>query len=168
MNDNLKNKMILEKLVTDIWSKLGTAEQNQMIPYSCERLKQYEVVVGMPTFGKYPKTNFIGYPVQVRKDVGAFGSDVVLIREFDGELSTWENQGYLLLTKEELEIATPIFEKLISDDKENWENGFTINGNNREIGYIIEKSEYESTPVAPISITTLENGKISSQIVITG
>lgn len=164
----MNNKEILEKLVTEIWSKLGTVNQNEMIPHSCERLKQYEVVVGMPTFGNMPKTDFIGYPVQVRKDVGAFGSDVVLIRAFDGQLSTWENQGYLLLTKEELEIATPFFEEHISYDKENSELGFTVSGDNREIGYIIEKSKYKSNPIQPVSITTFKDGKISSQVVITG
>lgn len=158
----------LERLVTSVWNKLGTAEQNKMIPHSCERLNQYEVIVGMPTIGKNPKTDFIGYPVQIRKSVGAFGSDVVLIREFDGQLSTWENQGFLLLTKEELEIAAPFFEEHISYDKDNSELGFTINGENREIGYIVEKSKYESNSIQPVSITTLKDGKISSQTVIVG
>lgn len=158
----------LEELVASIWNKLGTAEQNKMIPCTCERLNQYEVVVGLPTIRSMPKIDFIGYPVQVRKNVGAFGSDVVLIRGIDGGLSTWENQGFLLLTKEELEIATPFFEEHISYDKENSELGFTIKGNSREVGYIVEKSNYESSSCPTVSITTTKDGKVSSQTVITG
>lgn len=160
-----ENKKVLDELVTSVWDKLGNANQNKTILTSCERLKQYEVVVGMPTIRTMNKTDFIGYPVQVRKGVGAFGSDVVLIREFDGQLSTWENQGFLLLTKEELETVMPLFKENIEHDKTN-KNGYSIGGEHLEKGYIVENSDYKSEASSTVTITKKKDDKIVEQTVL--
>lgn len=162
-----ENKKILEDLITSVWDKLGTANQNKTILFACERLKQYEVIIGMPTIRTMPKIDFIGYPVQVRKGVGAFGSDVVLIREVDGQLSTWENQGFLLLTKEELEIVMPLFEENIEYDKAN-KNGYSIRGNSLEKGYIVENSEYKSEINSTVTITKTKDNKNTEQTILVG
>lgn len=168
MENPKTSKEIARDFVSEVWSSLGTANQNKMITFDMSQLEQYQVIVALPTIGSYDKAEFLGYPVQIRKKVGAFGSDVVLLRDIDGNLSTWENQGFLLPTKAQSNFITPFFEKLIEDEKSD-SNIYTIKGENAEEGYIIHNAAYSRSQGHSIRITKKDgNGMICEDTVIVG
>lgn len=70
------------------------------------------VVSGINTLG----TNVIGYVVQIRKKWGAFGSDMLFIRDQDGVLMTHENQSFWKLTEDQLEAVKPFFKNTPSEE----------------------------------------------------
>lgn len=162
------SKEIARGFVSEVWDTLGTVNQNKMITFDMSKLEQYQVIVALPTIGNHDKAEFLGYPVQIRKKVGAFGSDVVLLRDIDGNLSTWENQGFLLPTKEQSDFIMPFFEKLIEDEKSD-SNIYTINGENAEDGYIIHNASYSRSQSFSVRITKKDgDGVVLEDTVIVG
>lgn len=135
-NKNFLNKQILEKLVSEVWETVDKDKRKIISPDNLDKLKQYEIVVAFPTVKKHPKNDYIGFPVQIRKNCGVFGSDLVLIRDFEDNLSTWENQGFILLNQKELDIVNPIFEDLIKEEK-TFTDGYSIKNKNTKIGFIV-------------------------------
>lgn len=46
----------------------------------------------------------IGYAVQIRRNAGAFGSDLILIRLANGIIQAWENQSFFSMSEEQIEL----------------------------------------------------------------
>jgi len=163
----MKNEKINE-FVTSVWDKLGTAEQNKMITIDMSRLTRFQVIVALPTLKNIDKLDFIGYPVQIRKGIGAFGSDIVLLRDSNGDLSSWENQGFLILNEIQLSLINPHFEEYVKEDKE-YKGEWTMRGKYPEIGWIVSKPKSVPTESSSVEIT-LKNSedKVTSMIVVQG
>ncbi|EML3441831.1 plasmid protein [Proteus mirabilis] len=114
-----------------------------------------------PAFGQFvitgpnslPVSNRVGFCVQVRRKVGQFGSDMVILRHADGSLCIHENNCYVALTEEQEELARGVFKVLPEDESSESEYG--ANGV-WETGFVIENSETKGTPDVPfvIAITT--------------
>lgn len=159
----------LEALKNEVYATLGTIQQQKMMLFNLdESLEQYRVIIAMPTFRCLETIDLIGYPVQIRKGTGAFGSDRILFRKADGNLMSWENQGFLHLTDEQHEAILPLFKEMIIEDKETHTEGYTIDGMHRRVGYIIkdEGDTPSATSQTMTSITVKNSDTIKEQIVI--
>ncbi|MBU2708838.1 hypothetical protein KCM76_22785 [Zooshikella marina] len=77
--------------------------------------------------------------MQIRKGRGAFGSNQVLLRHFDGELVNHENEFFFYLSDYETSIAKPFFKKSPSDEGDN--PIYTINEREPEAGYLVDTVE---------------------------
>jgi hypothetical protein len=89
-----------------------------------------------PQFGT-SITHYVGYCVQVRKKLGAFGSHVVLLRHCDGTLTSHENQMFIPVSESQISHVRAIFEVL--PEHEDYSRGFSIGGANREINFVVER-----------------------------
>lgn len=93
------------------------------------------VVVG-PNFTSIEQR--FGYCVQVRKKVGQFGSDIVLLRHCEGNLIAHENNCYVAVSAEHEQQARAIF-KMLPEDEEP-EQGYRDSDGVCETGFVIEHS----------------------------
>jgi hypothetical protein len=91
----------------------------------------------------------IGRVVQVRLEAGEYGSDLVLLRRYDGILTPHENQSFYLIKPEYLESVKDLFSE-IELDEPNLE--YTLRKEFPETGFIIPSKikEGESTPMRNI------------------
>ena len=102
--------------------------------------------------GEYP----IGFVVQVRKGCGAFGSDVVLLRENDGTLSSHSNQAFWRIPSYQVRVIKEYFEHLADEElKDNPEMTYSIAGEREFSGFLITEDDYkdESTCTMAMVIT---------------
>lgn len=87
----------------------------------------------------------VGYCVQIRKNIGMFGSHMYLIRHADGVLTIHENQSYYAMTKEQENNLRPFFS--ILPEQEDFTKAFSLqNGAYPEVGFIIDKNDMETIP----------------------
>jgi hypothetical protein len=93
----------------------------------------------------------IGYCVQIRKNCGQFGSDMVFLRRPDGGLTTHENQGYYPMTDEQEKLARSLFAELPED--EDYSEGYLCCGKVHELGFLIDHSKSTPTPNTPFNLT---------------
>jgi len=129
---------ILANIVTNIdWSR--------MISHSSHPSFGQFVVTGPNSL---PASDRVGFCVQVRRKVGQFGSDMVILRHANGDLYIHENNFYIALTAEQEELARFLFTALPedeSDDREYGANGVL------ETGFVIDNSETKGSPDVPFS-----------------
>lgn len=101
------------------------------------------ISTGMQANGNLLK--MVGYCVQIRKNIGMFGSHMYLIRHPDGLLTIHENQSYYAMTEEQEKTLRPFF--TIVPEQEDFTKAFSlINKQYPEIGFIIEKSDMQEIP----------------------
>ena len=87
----------------------------------------------------------IGYCVQIRKKIGAWGSDAYILRHANGLLTIHENQSFYKLIEEEELLVRPFFEVL--PEHEDFTLPYTlIGGTFPETGFIIEKEDMKEVP----------------------
>ena len=115
---------------------------------------------GGPAQGQFVVTGYqlggasykmVGYCVQVRKNSGQFGSDMIFLRHFDGRLVTHENQSFYSLTEEQEILARSIFKVL--PEEEDYSFGYKCCEGINEVGFIIEKSATKGSPNTPFTIS---------------
>ena len=113
------------------------------------------------TQGQLGWHKYIGYVVQIRKGVGAFGSDLILLRHPDGILTQHENQMYYRMNKYWEDKAKKLFKKGVVPSTEDYTQPYTLCGKYPAIGKIIEPSvehpEPDNSPLMKIT-TTQSNG----------
>jgi len=107
---------------------------------------------------------YIGYVVQVRKQAGAFGSDMILLRHPDGTLMRHENQSFYRMRPDWEEKAKALFNEGITPEMEDYTQPYTLgNGEYPETGAIIEPNnngpEPDNSPMASITITHGDGSK---------
>lgn len=97
------------------------------------------VVSGINTEG----VQVIGYVVQIRKNWGAFGSDMFFIRERTGQLYTHENQSFWILTREQVALIDKFFGGYTPEKEIEFNPNilYTILGKHEERGFIISKDD---------------------------
>lgn len=163
-------KKQLESLKAEIYSTLGTVNQQKMIHgfESKTKLEQHKIICALPGMSN-DVFNYIGYPVQVRVGSGAYGSDTILFRQADGNLIIWENQSFLSLTEEQHEKILPIFKELINIDKTNT-TGYSINGGTKIVGFLVECATEDAHSSGITTVITVKdaNNNFKEQTVIFG
>lgn len=108
---------------------------------------------------------YFGYVVQVRRKAGVFGSDVILVRHFDGVLIAHENQSYCYVNEYWKEKIMSLYEE---DFIEDYSLPYFINGEFPEIGKIIGPNDggYHGENAGSISTITVK-GKDGTKIMET-
>lgn len=102
----------------------------------------------------------VGFAVQVRKKIGLFGSDLVLIRLANGSLQAWENQGFFTMHEEQEKLAREVFKVL--PENEDYSTGYWYCKKDHEIGFIIESPKPVATaPVQQVSMTIKEDDTVT-------
>lgn len=92
------------------------------------------VVTGPNLIGDYGR---VGYCVQVRKGIGMFGSDAVLLRHADGAIIVHENQYYCAMNAEQEALARAVFKVL--PEVERYDLGYSDYAGVCEFGFLIKK-----------------------------
>lgn len=92
----------------------------------------------------------VGRLIQIRKGVGAYGSDLIFIRLPNGDLHTYHN---VMLSKYGIGATLPL------DPDDSTEQEYTIGGEKPETGFVIEEpsQEPEPSPAFAITVTTKES-----------
>ena len=111
------------------------------------------VATGPQQGGNNSPERRIGRVVQVRKEAGDYGSDIVFLRHWTGELWTHTNQAFFKVRDEYTEILNKKFEDILNDptmDKPN--TPYTMADGHKKKGFIIPSpiKEGESTPLRDI------------------
>ncbi|MEN6379119.1 MAG: hypothetical protein ABFD15_06030 [Methanofastidiosum sp.] len=110
---------------------------------------------------------YIGYVVQIRKGIGAFGSDMILLRHPDGSLTPHENQSYFRMNEYWENKAKKLFKKGVTPSIEDYTQPYTIGGKYPAIGKIIENSvahpEPDNSPLMKITSTN-KNGDTTIEV----
>lgn len=119
--------------------------------------------------GEKSWNRYIGYVVQIRKEAGSFGSDMVLLRHPDGKLCPHHNQSYHRMDKFWLEKAKELFPKEMTPDKyEDYSKPYTVDNRYPEVGKIIEKKKngppVDNSPLMKITNVS-SNGNKTIEIV---
>lgn len=104
--------------------------------------------------GGSPPSKHLGFCVQVRKGIGQFGSNMVFLRHPDGSLTTHENQSYHPLSELQEKLARTIFTDL--PEHEDYSEGYTSCDKVHEIGFVVENSASQPSPVTPTYLTVTD------------
>lgn len=107
------------------------------------------VVTGIQMRGS--PENRIGFCVQIRKNRGQFGSDMVFLRHPNEALTTHENQCYFAMTQEQEALARTLFTHLPQD--EDYSHGYKCYDKVHEKGFLIENSASQPMPNTPFIVT---------------
>ncbi len=104
--------------------------------------------------GEFP----IGFVVQVRKGCGAFGSDVVILREHNEVLSSHSNQAFWKLPDDQVEMIRPHFEYLPEIElEENPDIMYSIAGEREYSGFLVIEDDHEEIATCSMAITITED-----------
>lgn len=106
-------------------------------------IKQGQFIFALDPYASIMKS--IGYAVQIRKNAGDFGSDLILIRLANGRLQTWSNQSFFNMTEEQEALARQIFVDLPENEKKYAEIGYKTYEGERKIGFLIDDSAIEES-----------------------
>jgi hypothetical protein len=120
---------------------------------------QGQMVITGPQMGA-TREKRIGFCVQIRKNCGQFGSDMVFLRHPDESLTTHENQSYFAMTAEQESLARTLFTHLPED--EDYSEGYRCCDKVTEIGFLIDHSKSKPMPNTPFNLTiesTLGKGR---------
>lgn len=109
----------------------------EMIPFSQLPERGQFVLSGLMAGRDYTFENAVGYPVQIRKKRGSFGTDQYFIRHSDGSICVHENQFFFVIKDEFKDEIKEHFAYTIDDELDNLKY-FTKDKDDEEDGYIIE------------------------------
>lgn len=133
--------MMLDDIVTIVKHIGKTVEQDNFISgmYDTGSDIQYGdfLISGLTESG----CQMIGYVVQIRKQLGEFGSNMFLIRHADGDLVRHENQSFWKLTDEQTKKIKPFFFDNLPENelKLNPDIKYLLEGSQEMSGFIIHK-----------------------------
>lgn len=100
---------------------------------------------------------YIGYVVQIRKGIGCFGSDMILLRHPYGNLIPHENQCFYRMNEYWENKAKKLFNKGVTPKAEDYTQPYTLGGKYPAVGKIIEPSvthpEPDNSPLMKITLT---------------
>lgn len=136
-------KSEIKKLLTEVVNDTGTMIRN----FTNEDHGKY-LVTG-PQAGGQPIDNYVGKIVQVRKEAGAWGSDIVFLRHHN-TLCTHENQFFFLVKEKYFSKLDELFKNTKKDEIG---DSYTFAGNPiEETGFIIPSKikDGETTPLREV------------------
>lgn len=131
----------------------------------CNFEEESEIKQGQFIFALHPFSSVmqcVGYAVQIRKKVGQFGSDIVLIRLANGRLQAWENQGFFSMSDEQEVLARQIF--IVLPEDEDYSHGYTTHDKIHETGFLVKDSESTESPSSANVNITISNSESSTHI----
>jgi hypothetical protein len=102
---------------------------------------------------EYNFDNQLARVVQIRLGCGQFASDMYFLRLPTGQLITAENQSYRKIPSEFLDQVESHFSTNIEYENDGFEEGFTIGGEQLEVGFIVDGKRTQGTPDESFSIT---------------
>lgn len=92
--------------------------------------------------------------VQIRKEIGQFGSDLFFVRHADGILTVWENQSFHKVKPEYIRKIQTVYNRHdaieIDDDEPGKSIGYNYPGNEEYITGFIIPSPYPADHVTPM------------------
>lgn len=157
-----------DKLLNDIieshyYGSLFWSEREVRVLGSPEPGKVYTTGLQMGNFPADAGSNlytYIGVVLQVRRKCGVCGTDIVIMGNLDGSISTHENQHYCrLLPCHELLIRClyPKFKEFDAWDYENIE--ISIAGRQPATGAVVSGEDLKSETSIAFSVTVSQDGK---------
>lgn len=92
--------------------------------------------------------------VQIRKEIGQFGSDLFFVRHADGSLMVWENQSFFRVKEKYVSRIETIYNQYdaieIDDDEPGKSIGYNYQGNKEFIKGFIIPSPYSKDHMTPM------------------
>lgn len=138
--------MEIEKLYTKIISNKGAYKHS----FNENDYGKYLI----PCFAEMlvPLKQSVCRVVQVRKEIGAFGSDLVFVRCQDGTLMPWENQSFFEVRSEYIQELNNLFAEVNEwdDTDEAKEMGYRYPGNPEFVSGFIIQSPYPEDHITPM------------------
>lgn len=117
---------------------------------------QYGILV-IPCFAaalNVPIERQICRVVQIRKEIGQFGSDLFFVRHADGSLMVWENQSFFKVREKYvsgIEAIYNLYDAIEIDDDEPGKGiGYNYSGNKEYVKGFIVPSPYPEDHVTPM------------------
>ncbi len=140
---NKKDIELFKQAVKDKGIVLFQAEEYKygdlVIPFAAE-------ILGIPIEKQICRV------VQIRKEIGQFGSDLFFVRHADGDLFVWENQHFYKVKEKYIRRIETIYNQHdaieIDDDKP--DVGYRYSRNNEFIKGFIIPSPYQADHVTPM------------------
>ena len=146
MNKELLMKAVESHIVSNIAD--ATFYSNNKHP------QRSEIVLAYHFIGKeYCFDNQFGRVVQIRLGCGQFGSDMYFLRMPNGDLMTAENQSFRKVPEQFYEQVASHFTMSIDDEVDGFEMGYTIGGDQLEVGFIVDGKNTKGSPDTSFSIT---------------
>ena len=111
---------------------------------------------------------YVGYAVQVRKESGAFGSDLVLLRHPNGELTSHENQCFFKLDSHWITKVKKLYEVGVEwGEYDNDSLEYTLGDDKYpEIGFIVHPTDNPPKNNSPMAKITVEHSDGSKTVEI--
>lgn len=138
--------MEIEKLYTEILSNKG----NHKHSFNENDFGKYLI----PCFAEMlvPLKHSVCRVVQVRKEIGAFGSDLVFVRCQDGTLMPWENQSFFEVRSEYTQDLNNLFAEVNTwdDSEEGKDLGYNYPDNKTNVAGFIIPSPYPADHTTPM------------------
>jgi hypothetical protein len=150
----MEKKVLLERI--DAHLNKFITETVHYASISGDTPSKGEIVISFMYAGKpYIFDNQFARVVQIRLGCGQFGSDMYFLRLPTGELITAENQSFRKIPDQFISDVEKHFSTTLEDEKEGFEDGFTIAGKYPETGFIIDGKNTKGTPDEPVAITVI-------------
>jgi hypothetical protein len=124
MNMELEFNAEWDRVLRDYSSMIHTDEVSRG-DFVCTGLQQ----------GTRDMRNYFGHVVQIRRKAGDFGSDLWLLRMWDGRLTSHANQSFYRIPLSQFKLAPYFVGNMPSD--EDYSHGYTIMGENLEMDFIV-------------------------------
>lgn len=128
---------------------------NHLTPHiSSEKgLSMNDILVAHRYQGRdYTLFNQVARIVQIRKKRGQFGSDLFLLRRFDGTLMTAENQSFIRLPDPFIAAVSDRFTTSLEEETQAAAQGYIIRGVEAK-GFVIDDDDTPVTPDDSFTIT---------------
>ena len=142
---NKKDLELFQKAIKDKGGILLQAEEYKygdlVIPFAAE-------ILGVPVEEQICRV------VQIRKEIGAFGSDFFLVRHAEGSLRAWENRRFYKVKEKYVDQIETIYNRYdaieIDDDEPGKNVGYRYPGDDEFIKGFIIPSPYSEDHITPM------------------
>lgn len=94
-----------------------------------------------------------GRLIQVRKKSGAFGSDTVLLREYDGSLKSYHNMGFFTVADDFKSIYENAMKEVDEKNIDSIDHSYSIMGKNPAKGFVVEGIDDTNGDIYSFAIT---------------
>lgn len=145
-----------EKLEAQLQSITALNDYKNLIRHDSHPEQGQFVVTGPNCGGDIDR---VGYCLQVRKGVGQFGSDMILLRHAGGNITVHENQCFFAMNAVQEELARAVFTVL--PEQEDYAGGYKDCEKVHEVGFIIEHSASRGSPDTSFSIMIMKQKEVS-------
>ena len=100
------------------------------------KVEKGTILITGPIMGN-PNVEF-GRLVQVRKKSGAYGSDTVLLRSYDGTLKSYHNMSFFKVREQYTKMFEGFMYEVDIQNVDKEDQSYTIEGKNEAVGFIVE------------------------------